>query len=452
MRSRDDLFPYQKDAAGAIEDRRRVALLLRPGYGKTVSTETGLLDRGDFPALVVAPARVVETDVWGAEAAAWEHLSHLDVQPLVGSPAKREALLRQNADIDVVSYENFMWLTERENIGRRYKALVWDELSKVKHPGTRRFKRARSRKGGADIETRLGLTGSPVGNHLMDLWGELMMIQPGNPPLGSTFEGFVARYFRPTKMVRTAAGLRPVAWEPLPGARDEIFQRVKQHSFALPPQSAVRVPPVRRQRIIVPMSREHTRVSEELKSELLVELANGATLEALNGSAIANKLRQLAGGSVWVSRDKWEPVHDAKLEALEELVDELQGEPLLVFNWFQPERDRILARFPAARALTDAATVAAWNRRDIPLLVAHPQSAGHGLNLQGGGAHVCWFTLPFSYELLEQGEGRLARTGQLAPVVMSHWLLCGPGDQWIADRVEAKGEEQRLLMEGVAGE
>lgn len=451
MRSREEMFPYQNDAASAALERRRLAMLLRPGYGKTVSTETALLDRGDFPALVVAPARVVETDVWGEEAAAWEHLSRLEVQPLLGSPYERESALGCEADIDVVSYENFMWLTERENIGRRYKAIVFDELSKMKHADTRRFKRARSGKGGAGIETRFGLTGSPVGNRIMDLWGEMHMVAPTEAPLGPNFGGFVQRYFRPTKFTRTPAGLRPVAWELLPGAREEIFQRVKRYSFALPPQPSVRVPPVRRQRIIVPMAREHIRVSEKLRDELVVELESGATLEALNGTTMAGKLRQIAGGAVWTSKTKWDEVHSAKLDALEDLIDELQGEPLLVFYWFTHERDRILKRFREARALQSADEVSAWNARSIPILLAHPQSAGHGLNLQGGGSHLCWFTVPFSYELLEQGEGRLARTGQVAPAVMSHWLLCGPGDEWIADRVTEKGVEQAELMAEVAG-
>lgn len=445
------MFPYQQAAVAASEERRRLAYLLRPGYGKTAVTETALLDRDAFPALVVAPARVVETDVWGAEAASWEHLSDLRVQPLVGTPAKREAALRRNADIEVVSYESFLWLTDREDVGRRYKAIVWDELSKMKHAGTRRFKRARSRKGGADIGVRLGLTGSPVGNRLMDLWGEMTAVAPAEAPLGTSFHEFVARYFRATRYTRTAGGLRPVAWEPLPGARAEIFERVKRYSFALPPQPSVAVPPVRRHRIPIPMSAEHTRISLTLRDELTVELANGATLEALNGSTVAGKLRQLAGGSVWVSGDKWEPVHDAKLDALEDLIDELGGEPLLVFAWYRHEQERILERFAGAERLESAESVRRWNNGAIPILVAHPQSAGHGLNLQAGGSHLCWFSLPASYELVEQGEGRLARTGQRVPVVMSHILVCGPGDSWWVDRVLDKGEEQEALLREVAG-
>jgi hypothetical protein len=454
MRPRSALFDYQESAAAAAVERRRLALLLRPGYGKTVSTETALLDLDSFPALVVAPARVVETDVWGDEARAWEHLRHLKVQPLIGSPAKRKELLRRNADIDVVSYELFLWLSDEVNLTRRYKSIVWDELSKLRHAETRRFKRLRSKKGGIEIPTRLGLTGSPVGVHALGLWGQMYAVA-GEAPLGPSFGAFQARYFRPTRMVRTAGGLRAVGWELMPGAQAEVFERIKRHSFALPPQPQVQVPPIRTNEIRLPMPAEHRRVSEELRKELMSELAGGATLEALNGSTIANKLRQLAGGSVWLDKESWAPVHDAKLDGLCDLVEELQGEPLLVAYWYQHEKERIQERLTSrgVRWATFAGVdeSSAWNRRELEVLLVHPASAGMGLNLQKGGSTGCWFTLPWSYEMLEQTEGRLARTGQAAPWVTWHRLLCGPADDLVSRVVMERGEFQSALMAEVAG-
>ena len=469
--TRADLWPYQQSAVAAAVSNAAcgdgLALFLEPGDGKTVTTLTALADSSSFPALVVAPAQVVAADVWGKEAAAWEHLCGIRVWPLTGSPVRRTAQLRGDADVYVVSYENLLWLTEETDL-RRFRAIVFDELSKMKAPGTRRFRRLRTRAAG--IPVRLGLTGTPVGNHLLDLWGELFMVA-GEAPLGPTFSDFKLRYFEPIDYFERTWRLKccpecvtrerggrgcKAAWGPgcrcHASALANIRQRIAPFVFQRPASVASKSPPVRVRPVVVPMPAKLQRVSEDLMRQLWAEVGPGVELEALQASALAAKLRQLAGGAAYTGEgDKWVEVHDAKLVALDNLLDELQGEPALVYYWFQHERERIAKRLTAAgrrwQHAGEPGALDAWNRGEVEVLLAHPQSTGFGLNLQGGGHHVVWFALPWSGEMWRQGNAREARPGQKAPWVTAHQLLCGPADERVAAVLAGKLDVERMILD-----
>lgn len=452
-RPRSALFDYQTDAVRVAVERKRVALLLAPGMGKTAITLTALLDLDAWPTLVVAPAQTARY-VWREEAMRWEHLDRIGVRPIIGTAAARAKLLdASTAHVEVVSYENLIWLSDRVDLGRRYRSIVFDELSKMKTPGSKRSRRMRSGQGGTRIPVRFGLTGSPVGNHLLDLWGEMAVIG-GPAPLGRTFGGYRDQYFQ---VSNTDGQGRPVSWVlqgmERVGRRDwghtsrsraterEIHERVAPWAFALPPQPSAGIPPVRVNPIRVPMPEAALRATAELRKQMHTILDDGAEVDALTPGARAAKLRQIAGGAVFAtSGPEWGEVHAAKLDALDDLLDELQGEPLLLFYWYTHERDRILARLAGRRTATIATPrwVDRWNAREFEVLVAHPQSAGHGINLQGGGSNVAWYSLPY-WELFAQGNGRLARPGQAAPFVMAHILLCGDVD----DRLYAGLDEKR---------
>ncbi|HEX9052329.1 MAG TPA: hypothetical protein VF841_17510, partial [Anaeromyxobacter sp.] len=362
-------------------------------------------------------------------------------------PDERRALLREPSHVEVVSYENLMWLSQQFRLERRYRAVVFDELSKMKAAGTKRFTRMRYH--GKGIPIRVGLTGTPVGNHLLDLWGELYMIG-GPAALGPTFVGFKAEYFWPVDKEQRKWEVRH------PKLEREIHERARPWCWTLPPQPAVHLPEIRENPIRIPVPPAAAKAAAELKRELATLLDSGVEIEALTAGARATKLRQIAGGAVYGEGREWAPVHDAKLRALDDLLDELQGEPALIFYWYQHERERILARL-ARRGATHATTdhpgwIRAWNARELEAAVVHPQSAGHGLNLQAGGHTAIWYSLPWSRELWRQGNGRLARPGQASRWVLAHVLLCGEADEAVLRALGRKARTEEALIRSLLEE
>ena len=439
------MFSYQVEAVDRIKRQPQLALFLKPGLGKTAITLTALWDMGVQRTLIVAPASVVARNVWGKEAKAWGHLSELTTVPLVGSPRDRERLLAGSATCDVISYENLPWLLGTIDIEARYGAIVFDELSRLKHPGTSRYRKLRS--GSMDIPIRIGLTGSPVGNHLLDIWAEMFMVA-GDKPLGRTYTGFRRQYFCPT-------GYDPrfSNWDlKHPSYEAEIHERVKPYAFSLDPALAAdKLPPVRASTVRVSLPASALEIESDLGAKCVAQLASGASLEVMGASAAAGKLRQIASGAVYIGDGShtWEHVHGAKVDALVDLVEEQQGEPMLVFYHYQHELSRLLKALPTARAASAPGVLDAWDRGEIEVMLAHPQSVGHGLNLQSSGSTVVWFALPYSHELYEQGIGRLARPGQKAAWVTSVAILAGDFDESIYSLLETKRGVQDRLTQAV---
>jgi hypothetical protein len=434
------MFGYQNTIVERIESTKEQAAFVNMGLGKTISALTAMLDLDSFPALVVAPARVVR-HVWAQEAARWVHTAGLRVVTLDGSPERRRAALGKKAEIYVISYDNLIWLMEEIDCNTFFRAVVWDELSKMKHAGARRFKLARGRM--ADIPVRIGLTGTPIGNHLIDLWGEMFMVA-GEKPLGGSKVGFAMTYFTAIPVDEHAK-----LWMPNHGAAELIFEKVKPWCFSLEPKDAPALPEVTVNVIEVGLPKAVRDMADELGRELRIELASGSELIALSSGTRAQKVRQMAGGAVYLTPGgPWEPVHEEKLDALEDVLDELQGEPALCFYWYKHERERILARFPQAVAFTDDC-VDRWNNREIELLLLHPASAGHGLNLQFGGHNIVWYTLPWSLEMWQQSNGRLPRPGQRSPFIAAHVLVAGDADLAVLQALRSKDETQRMLIETV---
>jgi SNF2 family DNA or RNA helicase len=455
LRQLDELRKHQHDSIGLMVGRRQVAVLLKPGLGKTVCALTAALELGRqlgrrLRGLVATPAQVVKSEVWSLEARAWAHTTKLYVTEISGSPEERELKLMLGSDIDVVSYHNLIWLTDA--IGwkkRRYDFVIYDELSKMKHPGTKNFKRMKAF--ARDIPIRFGLTGSPMGNCWGDLWGEMYTVA-GEKPLGPTKEQYLDTYF---KQVPRGDGVP--AWElRKDGSADEIRRRIRPYAFSVNPKVAgAELPEVLPDPVQLKLPDRVLAKELELKTQLETELDSGTTLWALNQSKLAMSIRQFASGAIYTGEtgesQLWEELHDVKLEALRNIIDELQGEPLLVFTWFKHEVARIKKKFPGAEMLTgDAAQVARWNKKQIPILLAHPQGSGHGLNLQFGGSSVCWFTLPWSRELFDQGNGRLARMLQPDKYVTAYLLLAGQIDRRVWSALMRKGDDEASILEATS--
>jgi hypothetical protein len=441
------LFAYQEEAARRMAEKGQMACFLEPGLGKTSITLDALARLGNPRTLVLAPARVAET-VWHAEAQKWAF--PLDVRPAVGSPEYRTSVVKSDADVVVMSYENLPWLLTTHPVQKWFRAIVFDELSKMKSPGTSRFRRLRAVLPSFDI--RFGLTGTPVGNHLMDIWGEMYCIA-GEKPLGPTFTGFQYQNFWPVAFNKHVV----TKWRAKDGAEQRIHAAIKPWAFTLSTTAAPPLPEFRVNVLPVALPAAVEEMSRALAEDLTVKLASGEDLYAFSAATAAMKVRQMAGGAVYVEPPtvlgeppavkKWEVVHGEKLRAMEDLVSELQGSPLLVFYWFRHERERLLAHFEnIATDINEPDAITRWNRGEVEMLLAHPASAGHGLNLQQGGHNICWYTLPWSLEMWKQANGRLVRHGQRNPWVVAHVLEAGKSDRLVLSVLHAKaGVEDRLL-------
>jgi hypothetical protein len=451
MRSRSDLFRFQSAFAARLARDRVKLLMVELGYGKTATTLTALRDMNEWPALVVAPPKVAKK-VWPEEAAQWEHTKNLLVTPLVGTPDQRLKALQLESHIETISYQNLVWLSDAVEINRRYRAIIFDELTELKTADTKRFRRMRAPvRGCMGVPIRIGLTGTPVPHHLLDLWGQAFMVA-GDAALGPSFGEYRDRYFTSDYM-----GYK---WTIRPGAEAEIHQRLRPWCLSIPPQPEVKVPQVHIHRIQVELPEDVAASIRELKDQCWTELPSGVELEALSASAVAGKARQLASGAVL-----WQPpaevgvarpaatvehVHDEKLDALDEALESLGGEPTLVAYWYQHEDARIAARLEKSgrrwgRA-ADQKSLDAWNRGELEVLLIHPQGAGHGLNLQHGGHHTIWYTLPFSNALFKQTNGRLARVGQKAPLVNAHALLAGVMDEAVLQLLTGQAATEGALL------
>jgi hypothetical protein len=445
------------------------------GYGKTAIAETALSDLGIFPALVVAPAAVVETDIWGEEAQQWEHLSDLVVTPVRGTAKERLRRLKTDSQIFTLSYDSLIWLNSllgTNKLSRLFKSVVFDEVQRMKTPGSKRFRRMRAR---VDVPA-LGLTATPVGNHLLDLWAE-MFIVAGKAPLGPTFTSYRDQYFESIDYWGRVWRLKCCSecrsdrdgCVPRHGSRPyldcachraqlaDLRRRIAPYVYqSSTPPKVLGIPPVHINPIRVPMPGAVLRLETDLVGQLWAVLPSGAELEALEASTVAQKRRQIAGGVVYTGAagdaEAWEIVHTAKLDALDALLDQLQGQPAIVYYWYHHEALAIKKRL-AGRAWRDLMTytdmpgaVREWNEGRLEVLLAQPKTGGAGLNLQGGGHHVVWYTLPWSAEVMHQGNGRVARPGQAAERVESHWLMCGPMDDRVAEVLLRKLDTQREVM------
>jgi hypothetical protein len=454
VRPRSALFGYQENAASRMVATREIACFLEPGLGKTASTLTALHDLGRPRTLVLAPARVAR-EVWHVEAAQWDHLRGLRVAPATEKDVRANLAraVRSNADVVVCGYENLPWLLDNFDVAKIFIAAILDELSRMKTPGATRFRKFRSVI--MQLLIRIGLTGTPVGNHLIDIWGEMFMVA-GSKPLGPSVEEFKYRYFKQ----KARRGHIVYSWETLPGSEAEIHRRIKPWAFTLRPSDAPKLAELRVNEIRVPLPARVLEMSRELADDLVTEMASGAELTAFSGNVAAMKVRQMAGGAVYLDPPTVlgepppkvrgvEHVHDEKLNALADLVDELQGTPLLTFYWFRHERERLLKRFPQAVDIDAPDAMGRWNRGEIEMLLAHPASAGHGLNLQHGGHHICWFTLPYSLEMWKQALGRLIRHGQKSPWVMAHVLLAGRADEVVLAALHRKRIVEDALLDAM---
>ena len=437
---------YQKKAIQWILDKPRCGLFLGMGLGKTVTTLTALdwmmyADGAIEKVLVVAPKRVV-TDTWEKEYQKWDHLKHLRVVAIVGSPAERMKAALSEADIYLVSRDNIKWLVEYLGSAWDYDVLVLDELSSFKNPSAARFKALKRVCG--KCERVIGLTGTPAPNGYQDLWSQLYLIDQGER-LGKTVTDFRRRYCEAIYYQSFAAYV-------VKGSkRQEIDERIRDICISMTAEDYLSLPPVTVIDKQVPMGKAGDAAYKEMLEHYVLEIGD-SEIVGTTAAVVMQKLLQIANGAIYDEAGRYTSLHEAKLDALEDIIEAAQGESVLVFYSFKFDLERLQERFSQARTLDGSDDIDAWNDGDIPLLLAHPASCGHGLNLQRGGHIIVWFGLTWSLELYQQANARLNRQGQDKPVIIYHLLAAGTADDRVLKALTEKAVTQQALIDCVKAE
>lgn len=451
MLNKSNLHNYQKATVDFIIEHRFCGVFLDLGLGKTISTLTAIDElMYDYceinSVLVIAPKRVAET-VWAEEAAKWEHTRHLVISKVMGSENKRLDALKRPADIYVVSRDNVAWLCNVFASRLPFDMVVIDELSSFKSHQSQRFKSLRMTR--PFMKRVVGLTGTPAPNSLIDLWPQMYLIDRGER-LGKTITQYRARYFRPGK----SNGYVVYSYDILAGASDMIQEKISDICISMKASDYLDMPERTDNFITVTMDDELKKEYNEFKNDNIIKLIddNGTTeINAVNAASLVNKLLQFANGSVYDEDKNVHKIHTLKLEALKEIIENSNGQPILVAWTYQFDRDAILKAFSEykPRQLKTADDINDWNAGNIQLMLAHPASAGHGLNLQAGGSIIVWYGLTWSLELYQQFNARLYRQGQTKHVTIHHIVTSGTYDEEVIKAIKRKDKNQNRLLDSI---
>lgn len=437
------LHDYQSFSVKFIEDHPCSAVFLSCGMGKSIISLTAIADLlfDSFEiskALIIGPLRVAKVS-WPMEISKWEHLRHLTYAVAVGTLAERKAALAKNADITIINRENIQWLVESGNFD--YDMVVIDELSSFKNHTAKRFKALMKVR--PKVKRIVGLTGTPSSNGLMDLWSEFRLLDMGER-LGKFITRYRECYFMPDK--RNAQQV--FSYKPREGAEEEIYRRISDITISMKCTDHLSMPELISTQYEVVLSDDERKQYERLKSELVMTLSD-EEITVPNAAALTNKLSQLANGAIYDDTKNIVEFHDRKLDALEDIIESANGNPLLVAYWFKHDLERIRKRF-TVREIKTSKDITDWNAGKIPVALIHPASAGHGLNLQSGGSTLVWFGLTWSLELYQQTNARLWRQGQSAgTVVIQHIIAKGTIDERVLKALSKKELTQNALIDAV---
>ncbi|SDJ63497.1 SNF2 family N-terminal domain-containing protein [Alkalibacterium thalassium] len=395
--------------------------------------------------LVVAPLRVAR-DTWPQELEKWSHLDHLIWSVAIGTESERKAALMKKADIYIINRENVRWLVEDSGIPFNYDMVIIDELSSFKNHKSKRFKALMKVR--PHIKRVVGLTGTPTGNGLMDLWAEFRLLDMGKR-LGRFIGKYRDDYFIPDKR----NGQIIFSYKPLPFAEDAIYRQISDITISMKSTDHLKMPELISSEYPVKLSEPERKRYEELKRDLVLQLPGG-DITAANAASLSGKLSQMANGAVYSDTQEIIRIHDRKLDALEDLIEAANGKPVLVAYWFRHDLERITERLRHNKIkfsrLDSSESIRSWNSGELPVALIHPASAGHGLNLQQGGSTLIWFGLTWSLELYQQTNARLWRQGQTEnTVVVQHIITKDTIDARILKALREKNSTQAALINAV---
>lgn len=448
---------YQHAIIDHVLDVKRCGVWAGMGMGKTCATLTALdilAMTDDGPSLVLAPLRVAAS-TWPDEAVKWDHLRNVEVSAVVGTPEERRAALKRPANVFTTNYDNLPWLVEHFGSKWPFRKVVADESTRLKSFRTRQGgKRAHElgRVAHTLVDRFVELTGTPSPNGLKDLWGQAWFLDRGER-LGRSFEAFKSRWFQ---SVQKGSDRFAVELVPLPFAQEQIQDRLRDLCLSLDARDYfdIREPIVHTIRVDLPAKAR--RLYRDMEREMFLALECGTEVEAFNAASKTMKCLQLANGAIYTDEDgSWAEVHDAKLQALEDVIEEAAGMPVLVAYHFKSDLARLQRAFPKGRHLDkNPQTIRDWNAGKIPVLFAHPASAGHGLNLQDGGNILAFFGHNWNLEeylqIVERiGPTRQAQAGHDRPVFIYNIVANDTIDELVIARRESKREVQDLLLEAM---
>jgi SNF2 family DNA or RNA helicase len=433
---------YQEYAAQQILSKPALGLLLDLGMGKTVITLSAIneLLSEVKKVLVIAPLRVAQ-DTWGKECEKWDHLKHLKISKVLGSEKKRLAALQTKADIYIINRENVAWLVMHYGARWPFDMVVIDELSSFKSAKSIRFKALR--KVQPLIKRIVGLTGTPAPNGLLDLWPQVYLLDRGER-LGKTLGGYRERYFVPDQRNQEII----FSYKLKPNAEVAIYKKISDICVSMKMQDYLQMPARIDNYVKVQMSQKEKALYKQLEKDMLLPF-KGGDIDATNAAVLSNKLLQMANGAVYDENGYVRLIHRRKLDALEDLQESANGNPILVFYAYKHDKIRLQEFFKNTRELNASQDITDWNNRKIEVALAHPASAGHGLNLQAGGHIIIWYGIPWSLELYQQANGRLHRQGQNETVVVHHIVTAGTVDEDVIKALGRKDIGQAALLRAV---
>jgi SNF2 family DNA or RNA helicase len=447
------LHNYQKYCVEFIKENPISALFLDCGLGKTVTTLTAINDlMYDYfevrKVLIIAPLRVAR-DTWSDEIKKWKHLKNLTCSVAVGNETERKNALKSKADLYIINRENIHWLIAESGIEFDFDMLVIDELSSFKNHQTKRFKALLKIR--PKVKRIVGLTGTPASNGLMDLWAEFRLLDMGER-LGKFIGNYRNTYFQPDKR----NGMIIYSYKPLPDSEDKIYDRISDITISMKSTDYLNMPKLIHTERLVKLSENEFKHYNDMKRDLVLNLSEDE-ITASNAASLSNKLSQIANGAIYNEDGNMIKIHDRKLDALEDLIEEANGKSVLVAYWFKHDLKRISERLNALKisfcTMDTSENIRRWNAGKIPVALIHPASAGHGLNIQSGGSCLVWFGLTWSLELYQQTNARLWRQGQKSETVVIHHIVAEKTiDERILKALSQKEKIQDSLIEAVKAE
>lgn len=448
-----NLHTYQKACVEHIINTSHCGVFLEMGLGKTVSTLTAInslmfdyLEVNNV--LVIAPKRVAES-VWQEEAAQWDHLKHLRFSKIIGTQMQRIKALNEKADIYIISRDNIAWLCAYcGGLKLPFDMIVIDELSSFKSYKSQRFKALKICQ--PSFKRFVGLTGTPAPNGLIDLWPQIYLMDRGLR-LGKTISNYRSTYFRPGKV----NGNVVFSYDLLSDSEKLIHEKIKDICISMKAEDYLQMPERTDNFIKLHLPEDLKKKYQEFEKEKVLELINTENelteINVVNAAALSNKLLQFANGAMYDESAEAHEIHSIKIDALEEIIENANGKSVLVAWTYRFDRDRLMMALHKykPRELKTATDIKDWNDGKIQVMLAHPASAGHGLNLQAGGSIIVWFGLTWSLELYQQFNARLYRQGQNQHVIINHLVMTDTHDKDVIAAIKKKANKQNGLMESI---
>ena len=460
-----DLHGYQRATVEFILTHPYCGVFLDLGLGKTVSTLTAVnYLMNDYceinSVLVIAPKRVAES-VWQEEAEKWDHLKHLRFSKIIGTAKQRiAAVMETKADIYIISRDNVAWLCALYGGGKLpFDMVVVDELSSFKSYKSERFKALRGAR--PYLKRLVGLTGTPAPNGLIDLWPQIYLMDRGER-LEKTISRYREKYFRPGQ----TNGHVVYSYDLMSDSEYLIHKKIEDICISMKANDYLEMPERTDNYIKLKMPEQIKKQYDDFEKNKVLDLFKPeqeyldnadkwvdkpVEINVVNAAALSNKLLQFANGAVYDENRKVFPIHDIKLEALKEIIEDANGQSVLVAWTYQFDRDRIVEYLKKykPRELKNNKDIEDWNAGKIQVMLAHPASAGHGLNLQAGGSIIIWFGQTWSLELYQQFNARLYRQGQRNHVIINHLILQGTHDEDVIRALKNKDKKQNALMDSI---